>query len=57
MRGVSDAGYAAHPGVKVLEGRKPASGSDEAMLGRALVGKAEGLDAHSRSIGRRLNLQ
>ncbi len=42
MRGMSDAGYAAHPGVKLLEGRRPASGSDEAMLGRALVGKAEG---------------
>lgn len=54
LRGLTDAGYAAHPGVKVLEGRRPVSGSDEAMLGRALVGKAEGFRVGgSFQLGRR----
>ncbi len=43
MRGVTAASYLARPRVRVIEGRRPMAGSDEAMIGKALVGRVEGL--------------
>src|SRR5205823_346836 len=42
MRGVSDEAFLARPKIKVIAGRRFTQGSDEAMIGKGLVGRVEG---------------
>jgi putative ABC transport system permease protein len=44
IRGVSPDSLAFRPTIKVVEGRAPQPGADEAMVGRALRGRFRGLD-------------
>ena len=43
IRGVPDPAYAVRPEVKVVQGRAPAPGSDEALVGIRVLGRFEGL--------------
>jgi putative ABC transport system permease protein len=44
VRGVQPASMEFRPGMKVVDGRPPTPGSDEAMVGQALRGRFKGLD-------------
>jgi putative ABC transport system permease protein len=44
IRGVKPETLAFRPAVKVIEGRAPSPGADEAMIGKALRGRFKGLD-------------
>ncbi len=43
LRGIGPRSLALRSGVRIAEGRAPAAGADEAMIGAALVGRFEGL--------------
>lgn len=42
VRGVTDESYAIRTGVQIVEGRRPRPGTNELLLGSALVGRAPG---------------
>jgi putative ABC transport system permease protein len=44
IRGVDDGSYALRPGVRIVEGRAPTPGTDEAAIGRRIRGRFDGLD-------------
>jgi putative ABC transport system permease protein len=44
IRGVTEASLALRPNLKVVEGRLPKPGTDEGMVGRAIVGRFKGLE-------------
>lgn len=44
MRGVTEQAYLVRPRVRVVAGRRPAAGSDEAMVGTGLAGKVAGFE-------------
>src|SRR5262249_41928916 len=44
IRGVDQGSYALRSGVRIIEGRAPAPGTDEAAIGRRIRGRFEGLD-------------
>jgi len=52
IRGVPDNAMAFRPGLRVVAGRAPRTGTDEAMVGSAIRGRFKGLE-----IGQRLELQ
>jgi putative ABC transport system permease protein len=44
VRGITDDVWAFRPDVRVVEGRKPRPGADEAVIGRAIRGRFKGLE-------------
>ena len=44
LRGVTETGEKLRPTVKLLQGRRPAPGSDEAMVGRNIRGRFKGIN-------------
>ncbi len=52
MRGVSERARSFRPGLRIIAGRAPRAGSDEAMVGSAIRGRFRGLE-----LGQRLDLQ
>jgi putative ABC transport system permease protein len=44
IRGISDGSYSLRPKLQIVDGRKPAPGTDEVMVGQAIRGRVKGLE-------------
>lgn len=47
VRGTSEGSMAVRPGLRVVDGRPPQPGTDEVMVGKALLGRFDGLELGS----------
>jgi putative ABC transport system permease protein len=46
VRGITDASFAVRPEIRVIDGRRPKLGTAEAIIGKAALGRYEGLTRH-----------